>query len=241
MDKLFVIGSDKAIFNLEGKNVFNYLLEELGLGEKSEEIQQKYEKERKKGPLLLKDHVALFKNIKVRDVGKASKKLLDEKLRRDFSEFVDGLYDLGYTIAIISSNPSNPYEMLMEDHDVDYVFANELENNGMIFTGRYKKFTYPRNMLKILDKYPRFKRQINGKLVTEPNRFGLAIKVAELIEKEKIDISKSWVLVSSSNRLPLLDIINRSIAFGKAEKEFAERATVNIEEDSLKAVLRYIT
>ena len=201
MKTLFAIHANSFIFNLKpNENLYEILLRKFGRGARIKKLIVTYKKNYKSGPLLLKDVVSLFAGVKNSKFEAECKKLSKSKMRKEFPEILRLLKSSRHKIAILSSYPAE----LFKETRADYVISTELESKNGILTGKYLPIKISAKTLQKL-------RKINPKTAEnflsakgEPNRFGLAAKVFEILQKEKFD--KVFILGDSIKAAPLLEL-----------------------------------
>ncbi len=239
MNKLVVFGTDGIIFDLAPReSTFDYLLSALGKSEEAKKITEKYLQGKSKGPLLLADKVELFKGVKAAELRKLSEDYVNRKTRPDFRDCIKEIKNRGYSIAIFTSNPITPVQILKEKHhDIDFVFGTELEEKNGIYTGKYVLLSFPQE---IEEAYKKMHPSLAEKATTEPNRYGLAEKLFQLVKENKIDADKSWLVWNKVTRLPMAEIIKNTIAFGVSDTKMEKAVKYKVEGKALAEVLQYI-
>lgn len=205
MKSLFAIHANSFIFNLKSnENIYEILLRKFGRNTQIKKLVLTYRKNYKIGPLLLKDVVSLFAGVKNSKFEEECRKLSKSRMRKEFLEFLRLLKSSGHKIAILSSYPAE----LFANIQADYVISTELESENGILTGKYLPIKISASALQKL-------RKINPKTAKkfikskgEPNRFGLAAKLFEILQKEKFH--KVFVLGDSIKASPLLSLTDKS-------------------------------
>ncbi len=202
MKSLFAIHANSFIFNLKpNENLYEILLRKFGRGAHIKKLVATYRKNYKSGPLLLKDVVSLFAGVKNSKFKAECKKLSKSRMRKEFLEFLRLLKSGGHKIAILSSYPAE----LFRKTGADYVIATELESKNKILTGKYLPIKISAKTLQELRKIsPKIAKEFI-KSKGEPNRFGLAAKLFEILQKEKFN--KVFILGDSIKAAPLLEML----------------------------------
>ncbi len=252
MKKLVAFGSDGTIFDLKPEeSTFDSLLEKLGKGEESRKMQEEYLEKKGEGPFRFAERVKLFLGIPLAKIRKASKEYIAKKLRPDFKETILELKKRGYLVAILTSNPVVPYEILQHDllqidfgvsrslteQPLNFIVGTQLKEQNGICTGQYKPLVFPTDFKQwYQERYPFIKHWE----AQEPNRYGLAQTLAHIVRDESIDAGHSWLIGSKVTKVPMTEIIKKVIVFGKADDALLATATQVIEGRVLKEVLKYV-
>ncbi len=247
MNKLVVFGSDGTIFDFKPEeSTFDYLLDKLGKGDESRKMQEEYLKKKERGPHGLAARVGLFKGIFLAEVKKMARQFLREKLRPDFQDTVRALKKRNYLVAISTSNPTVPYQILKETisydshaHAIDFVFGTELEidERGMC-TGKYIPLVF--NFA--FEQWYKKKHPDLGKHWTqEPNRYGLTQKLVDIVRDEGVDVSYSWLIGNKVTKVPQAEIIPNVIVFQSADPQIEREASHVVKKgEPLTRILRYM-
>jgi len=234
--KLVVFGLDGVVLDVKSnESSFDILLERVGKGEKARELQKEYLKGKKSGPLLLRDKAFLFKDVKEEELKSIVREYVGANLMNGFKDVVKILKSRDYLIAIFSSNPEIILDVIKENFsEIDFVFGTKLESKDGVLTGNIIPLKFREGLEE------EFKREFKDvPFSNEPNRYGLFIKLYELIKEKNIDVNKSYVVVNKITKSVMLKLIKNGVCFNPVDVEMEEKAAIVINEKDLRKILDF--
>lgn len=192
-DNVFRFNKRLIVFDMDSTLIQHEVIDEMaavhGIGEKVKEITERAMNGELNFDEALRERVALLKGLDRKKMEQIFEKL---ELTPGAEKFIKMVKNLGFKTAIVSGGFKYFAENLRQKLGIDYAFANDLEWNGDVLTGKVK-----------------------GQIVNAQQK---AFILELLAQQEHIHLEQVVAVGDGANDLPMLAKAGLGIAFHAKEK-----------------------